>query len=310
MAGGIPEAIESVSVVVPTIGRARLGEVVTAVLADPATTEVIVVADRDRARVDEVLEGAGLTGDRRMVVVAGSGRGPGAARQAGIARARGDLVLLLDDDVVPGPGLVAAHRAAHRDRARLVVVGPMPVATELRAASAIAHVYANDYDAEWAGLVADPDAVVHDLWGGNVSIRRADGLAVPQVGELGDLANREDQEWGLRAARAGMTGAVAPRAAAVHWHDGRAAALLDAAADQVRTGRLLARYPEFGRDADPAAGLPRSARAMVDLSRARVIGGVVRRTTVALARRLGDGAPTRWRVGLVVVARAMVQRAT
>ena len=258
MAGGIPEAIGSVSVVVPTIGRARLAAVVTAALADPATTEVVVVADRDRARVDEVLAGARLNGHGRVVVVPGAGRGPAAARQAGITRARGDLILLLDDDVVPGPGLVAAHRAAHGDGARLIVVGPMPVATELRAASAIAHVYANDYEAEWAGLVVDPATVLHDLWGGNVSIRRADGLAVPPVGDLGDLRHREDQEWGLRAARAGMAGAVAPRAAAVHWHEGRVASLLDAAADQARTGRLLdARYPEFGVDGDPGAGLPR-----------------------------------------------------
>jgi len=40
-----------------------------------------------------------------------------------------------------------------------------------------------------------------------------------------------------------------------------------------------------------------------------VIGGVVGRAVVGLARRCGDGAPARWRVALVVVARAMVQRA-
>ena len=307
----MPEPIASVSVVIPTIGRARLAEVVAATLADPTATEVVVVADRDPDRVDAVLAGAGLVDDPRVVVVAGPGRGPAAARQTGIDRARGDVVLLLDDDVVPGPGLVAAHRDAHAADARLIVVGPMPVAPELRTASAIAHVYANDYDAEWAGLLADPAAVVRDLWGGNVSIRRADGLAVPQVGALGDLRNREDQEWGLRAARAGMTGAVAPRAGAVHWHEGHVAGLLDAAADQVRTGRLLdERYPELGADGDPGAGLPRPARVVVDLTGVRVIGSLVRRVVVGLARRAGDGPPARWRVALVVVARAMVQRAT
>src|SRR4051812_26935538 len=186
MPGGMPDPVASVSVVIPTIGRARLAEVVAATLADATATEVVVVADRDPDRVDAVLAGAGLLEDPRVLVVAGPGRGPAAARQTGIARAGGDLILLLDDDVVPGPGLVAAHRDAHGAGDRLIVVGPMPVAAELRAASAIARVYANDYDAEWAGLLANPAAVVHDLWGGNVSIRRADGLAVPQVGELGD----------------------------------------------------------------------------------------------------------------------------
>jgi len=32
--------------------------------------------------------------------------------------------------------------------------------------------------------------------------------------------------------------------------------------------------------------------------------------TVAAARRFGDGRPARWRVALVVIARAMVQRAS
>ncbi|MGZ6801715.1 MAG: glycosyltransferase [Nocardioidaceae bacterium] len=39
--------------------------------------------------------------------------GPGRARNAGVAAARTPLVLLLGDDMVPRPGLVAAHLAAH-----------------------------------------------------------------------------------------------------------------------------------------------------------------------------------------------------
>jgi hypothetical protein len=102
---------------------------------------------------------------------------------------------------------------------------------------------------------------------------------------------------------------VAPAAAAVHWHEGTAAALLAAAADQVRVGRRLdARYAELGPDADPAVGLPRPARAVVDLTGVPVVGAGVRRVALAAARRVGDGRPARWRVGLLVVARAKVQR--
>ena len=55
--------------VVPTIGRARLAEVVDAALADPATTEVVVVADRDRHAVEAVLAAGGLRDDARLVLV-------------------------------------------------------------------------------------------------------------------------------------------------------------------------------------------------------------------------------------------------
>jgi glycosyltransferase involved in cell wall biosynthesis len=307
--GGPGDATTTVSVVVPSVGRGRLAAVVVAALADPATTELVVVADRERAAVDAIVTVAEGR-DARIVVVDGPGRGPAAARQTGIERAGGDIVVLLDDDVVPGPGLVTAHRAAHGDGRRRVVVGPMPVASALRDESAVAHLYANDYDVEWSGHVRRPQGVLSDLWGGNVSLRRADALAVPQVGPLGDLRNREDQEWGLRARDAGMTGTVAPDAAAVHWHEGSAAALLDAASDQVRTGRLLvAQHADLAPDGDPRHGLPRAARLVVDLAAVPGVGAIVRRATVALARRAGDGRPARWRVGLLVVARAMVQRA-
>jgi hypothetical protein len=310
MAGAAPTPITSLSVVIPTIGRARLAAVVDAALADPATTEVVVVADRDRPSVERVLAAADLADEPRVVLVDGAGRGPAAARQTGIVASHGDVVVLLDDDVVPEPGSVTAHRAAHAMSARAVVVGPMPVAPSLCAQDAVARIYANDYDAEWTEHVADPSSVLRDLWGGNVSLRRSDALDVPQVGDLGDLRNREDQEWGLRAARAGMNGAVAPRAAAVHWHERDAAALLAVAEGQVRVGRVLsARYEELPPVPAPGAGLPRAVRAVVELGQVPVIGGVVRRVTIGAARRFGDGPPTRWRTGLLVVARTMVQRA-
>jgi glycosyltransferase involved in cell wall biosynthesis len=284
--------------------------VVAAALSDAATTEVIVVADRNRDGTDAALAGFGLERDSRVVVVDGPGRGTASARQCGIERARGDLVVLLDDDVVPESGLVSAHRAAHDGRAAMIVAGPMPVAPQLARMHAVARIYANDYAGEWSTLLAEPGLMLLGLWAGNLSVRRADAVAVPQVGDAGDLTLREDQEWGLRAARVGITGALAPLAVAVHWHEGTARAFIDAAAEQVRVGRELGRrYPELGADPDPRAGLPRAARRFVDLAGSRVVGGAVRGATVAAARRLGDGPPKRWRLGLLVMAGAMVQRA-
>src|SRR6476646_3695706 len=106
--GGTSETIGSVTVVVPTIGRARLADLVAAVLADEATSEVVVVADRDRAAVEAIVATV-ARGPAPVAGVDGPGRGPAAARQRGIERATGDLVVLLDDDVVPARGLVTAH---------------------------------------------------------------------------------------------------------------------------------------------------------------------------------------------------------
>src|SRR5439155_21576940 len=46
--------------------------------------------------------------DGRARVIEGTGRGPAAARNAGIAMATGDLVLFTDDDAVPQPGWLEA----------------------------------------------------------------------------------------------------------------------------------------------------------------------------------------------------------
>ncbi len=65
--------------------------------------------------------------DERLVARCENG-GASAARQAGVEAASGEVVVLLDDDVVAEPGLVTGHARAHADRDGVVVVGYAPVA--------------------------------------------------------------------------------------------------------------------------------------------------------------------------------------
>ncbi|MDI1460684.1 glycosyltransferase [Catellatospora sp. KI3] len=100
----------NVSVVVPTIGRASLDELL-AVLAGqlgtaaPGEVELLVVRDRP---VDVAVP-ARLRALTR--VLDGPGRGPAAARNVGWRAARHDWIAFLDDDVRPGPGWWHALRA-------------------------------------------------------------------------------------------------------------------------------------------------------------------------------------------------------
>ncbi len=304
---GDPTTELTVSVVVPSIGRGVLAQVVGNAL-DQRAHEVVVVADARLDLVSDTLRQAGRLDDRRVQVIAGPGRGAGPARQSGVDAATGDIVLLLDDDVVPGPGLVDGHRAVHAEGAHRVVVGYMPVAAELVARSVTAVIYANDYEAECRTLDADPSRVLAQLWGGNVSLRRSDCALVPQAVATFADEPREDEEFGFRCLRAGLIGVFDRRLAAVHWHDRSVAAFLDLAGAQVRASRLLReQYPEWVGFDDPRIGLPARGRCVLWATTLPVIGPVLRASFVALARRLGAGAPSPARVHAVVLARAIAQ---
>ena len=246
----------TVSVVIPTTGRDVLAESVGRVLEqDPL--QVIVVADRQPDRVREILTANRLDGDPRLRVVTGSACGVALACQAGSDQATGDIILFLDDDVVPDPGLVAGHRDAHTVARDRVVVGYIPVAPKLVQHSVTVAIYSADYEAECAELDAQPELVLLALWGGSMSMRRSDCLRVPQaVPTFGGLL-LEDTELGLRCAQAGLVGVFDRRLTAVHHHDQSIETFLRNAARQMEGAKVLERqYPGLFRAPDQVTPLP------------------------------------------------------
>lgn len=240
----------TVSVVVPTAGRsASLAEVVAAALADDPT-EVVVVDDRPDATL-----ALALPEDQRVRVVAGRGAGPGPARQAGAEAAVGDVVLLLDDDVVLAPGSVSGHAARHAACEALVVVGAMPVdlgPSEPRPRYPRA-LYGADYARRVAGWTADPAEVLERLWTGNVSLRRADALRVGLHNPAYRGYRHEDRDLGLRCRAAGLQSVFAPRLRAAHRYARDAEAFFaDARAQGAEQAQLARLHPD--------AAVPASAR--------------------------------------------------
>jgi glycosyltransferase involved in cell wall biosynthesis len=61
----------------------------------------------------------------RLRALTQANAGPAAARNNGLQHAEGRLIVFLDDDVVPSPGLLATHAAIQGNADDLVVVGPM-----------------------------------------------------------------------------------------------------------------------------------------------------------------------------------------
>jgi glycosyltransferase involved in cell wall biosynthesis len=96
------------SIVVPTHGRpAQLRSCLETLAAqEPAGAFEIVVVD-DGSPEPDAIEAA-AAGVPATTVVRFGGRGPAAARNAGVAAARGPIVCFTDDDCEPVPGWLAA----------------------------------------------------------------------------------------------------------------------------------------------------------------------------------------------------------
>jgi glycosyltransferase involved in cell wall biosynthesis len=115
----------TVSVVIPTLGRASLHRAVQSALAQSTpVSEVIVVADTD-------LPVCYPPDDRITLLRNDSTRGPAASRQRGIEAATGSVIALLDDDDEWHPDKLKRQLAAVADvgphwvtSCRMAAVGP------------------------------------------------------------------------------------------------------------------------------------------------------------------------------------------
>jgi Glycosyl transferase family 2 len=207
----------TVSIVITTRNRAaRLARTLAPLLADPVVDEIVVVVDGSQDGSLELLDRL-TAADQRLRTVRTSHIGRAAARQLGVETASGGLVLLLDDDVVAAPGFVGRHVRGHAGDAGLVLVGYMPVhlPARRRRGDASTFLYASNYEGACLACERDPSRVLKRLWGGNVSMSRADAL---RVGLVSDFTYHEDRDFGIRCLKAGLKGRFDRSLRAEHMH--------------------------------------------------------------------------------------------
>jgi HAD superfamily hydrolase (TIGR01662 family) len=174
------------SVVVPTVGRASLHELLDDLAKQPRQPDEIIVVD-DRARPGEPLVVA-------ATVLRGHGRGPAAARNLGWRRSDSEWVSFLDDDVrLPESwseellaDLAAADGQTAGVQGRIVV----PLPSDRRP---------TDWERSTAGL-EDADWATADM-----AYRRSALAEVEGFDERFPRAYREDADLALRIRRHGGT---------------------------------------------------------------------------------------------------------
>lgn len=211
----------AIAAVVPTHGRRqRLPELLDAVLAEPFAEVIVVVNGRDDGSL--ALLQARAAGDRRLKPVATEIAGKPRAVMKGVEAADSEVVLILDDDVLPRPGLASGHARLHAAGSGRVVVGYMPVVRQQRRRRGEfgTELYSSAYERVCAEYEADQRSILQGLWGGNVSLRREDALRISVYGQDPDhrYQRHEDRDFGLRCAKLGLEGAFDRDLLAEHRH--------------------------------------------------------------------------------------------
>lgn len=207
----------AVSIVIPTHNRWRILQRCLAAIEQQEFAieqmEVVVVANGCSDGTETELTRRRF--DVPLTVLSHPTAGAAAARNRGAAVASGPILLFIDDDVIPSPGLVGAHLRMHRDGAPRAVVGPCRMAATFESTflqQALAHFWEHTYAA-----IADSthEFTYRDVLTGNLSI------STDAFRALGGLDERfrgtgEDYEFGWRLLRAGIPLAYAAEATALH----------------------------------------------------------------------------------------------
>lgn len=130
--------------------------------------------------------------------------GRAAACNAGIRRARGQIVVLLDDDMEPSPQLLEAHEQAHAVRSRVGVLGAVPVSYDATSPPLTRYI-GSRFD-EHLRLLAQREYSprLREFYTGNFSIRKELLLEVGGFDETFRTYGHEDFELAIRLQKVGV----------------------------------------------------------------------------------------------------------
>ncbi|HEY0317891.1 MAG TPA: glycosyltransferase [Solirubrobacterales bacterium] len=239
-----------VSVIVPTHQRREALRRALASLAgqtaDPSSYEVVVATDACSDGTTEMLDSLQMPYELRPVVPGKRGRA--AACNAAVAAARGEVLIVLDDDMTVVEEFVERHRAHHPAGSRRCVLGAVPV--ELRGGSPRAARYVKEKFDLHLSRLADREhlELPRSFYTGNASLRTEVMREVGGFDESFGVYGNEDVELALRLRAAGVRLEYDPDALAHQEYGKDLIGLQRDTEEKGRTTVLLARaHPEvFG----------------------------------------------------------------
>jgi GT2 family glycosyltransferase len=134
------------------------------------------------------------------------------AMNVGLLEAKGDVVLYVDDDIIPQGELIDAHRRAHDDAA-------LPASDRTIVAGRVLQPWHVDGSRPWDRLASEDPGFVDAFIGCNFSVKRDAAIRLGGFDErFVRVAYRYEAEFAVRARRSGLRIQFAPAALIHHLH--------------------------------------------------------------------------------------------
>jgi len=204
--------------------------------------------------------------------------GLASARSAAVAAARGDKILLVNDDTIAFPDLLERHLSAHARRAPapVSVLGTFEQPPEQLATGLMRALERSPLVFGYAGLRPDVDHDWTKFWGCNVSAPRREVLAAGSFDACFHHYGCEDTDLGIRLHQRGLPVVFEPAARAWHRHVLSLDDLLRRQGTVARAyARLFAKHPA-ALARSPFASMVHASVASLTQERRRMEGTVER----------------------------------
>src|SRR6185503_14672120 len=171
--------------------------------ADADSYEVVLVNDGSSDDTPAVIERARRRATCRFEVIDQQNSGLAKGRNAGIARATGERIIFIDDDVLPTPNFVEEHLRSH-DAAPLAIVRGGAINVESFDTLPPAKWRLKDYSGNF-------------FWTTNVSVPLQTIRAIGGFNDTFAEYGWEDIDVGLRLRQGGVKAVFNPKALVYHW---------------------------------------------------------------------------------------------
>jgi glycosyltransferase involved in cell wall biosynthesis len=208
-----------ISVIIPTYNRwpvlKRVLETLEKQTKEGWPFEVIIIDDGSKDGTVEYLERTAFSFP--CCCIRQRHKGPAAARNAGLKKAGGEIVLFLNDDCLAAPDLLFQHRRGRQEFSECAIVGRIEWSSEIPLSPGLRELV-NRYYFPYGKIKTPWNVHFAYFITGNLSAPLKKVLEAGGFDEDFTDAAYEDIELGYRLWQAGLRLCYNPGAAAVHYH--------------------------------------------------------------------------------------------